>query len=164
MQRDVTNLKRKVIEFSNCKEVPSRRKLVLTSLQGAWHNHGQRTHCMVRSSTMGSWAKTERYIRSQGVQLEIRHSGGMEKSVSKGRKWVKRNVSVVTHPLWVWWCVRTSLRTNLIVKVLSHTRRTIPWLESYLHWGESSKSRRSPKVWGRGRIVKEKQKNQHMSQ
>ncbi len=31
----------------------------LTSLQGAWHNHGQKMHCMVRSSTMGSWAKTK---------------------------------------------------------------------------------------------------------
>lgn len=71
-------------EFWNCKEVPSRRKLVLTSLQGAWHNHGQRTHCMVRSSTMGSWAETERYIGSLGVQLEIRHSEKRRSQSVKG--------------------------------------------------------------------------------
>lgn len=38
-------------------EVQKWQKTVLTSLQGAWHNHGHRMHCMVRSSTMGSWAK-----------------------------------------------------------------------------------------------------------
>lgn len=37
-------------------EVQNQERKVLTSLQGAWHNHGHRTHCMVRSSTMESWA------------------------------------------------------------------------------------------------------------
>lgn len=71
--------------FWDCKGVHNRRKTVLTSLQGAWHNHGQKTHCMVRSSTMGSWAKTEHQRRSQGIQLKIRRPRD-SKALSLGLK------------------------------------------------------------------------------
>lgn len=61
----------------------------LTSLQGAWQNHGQKTHCMVRSSTMASWA-----TRKQGSD-----------SSSLGLIWWERSYVCcclsLTHPHWV---------------------------------------------------------------
>lgn len=53
-------------EFSKS-SLGHKRQIVLTRLQGAWHNHGQKKHCMVRSSTMGSWAKTQ-HLRQDPAQ------------------------------------------------------------------------------------------------
>lgn len=71
----------------------------LTSLQGAWHNHGQKTHCMVRSSTMASWATRKK-------RAWIPHHS----------PWIWRNSLYVcrslllTHPHWDWWSIPTKTR------------------------------------------------------
>lgn len=44
---------------------------VLTSLQSAWHNHGQKTHCMVRSSTMASWASRQKVLDSSSLGFNL---------------------------------------------------------------------------------------------
>lgn len=128
-----------------CKTVNNRRQIVLTSLQGAWHNHGQKTHCMVRSSTMESWAKTKNTNTDDRTQLSTRHPMDLksywvlEINVSWRRKPVKQNTSYHVRQTW---------KIDMI-KVFSGS---LQLNSPVIQWHLQSKSR-SPKVWANGAKV-----------
>lgn len=78
------------MDFLNCSRIHNRLVIVLTSLQSAWHNHGQTMHCMVRSSTMASWANTEKQLGKATIQLEILQSNDLTFGLNiNGSKWRK---------------------------------------------------------------------------
>lgn len=83
-----------MLETEDSLQVQTRERKVLTSLQGAWHNHGHRMHCMVRSSTMGSWAKPTAGGISQPSSVPLANFVGRNK-MSKPFK-VKRISCFVT--------------------------------------------------------------------
>lgn len=77
--------------FENRCNFVHEKQMVITRLQSAWHNHGQKTHCMVRSSTMRTWAKTENLENTGqflGLQLSIRKFGGNATKEGKRLHWL----------------------------------------------------------------------------